>query len=354
MNTQIKAIIALIIFLYSCQGGSKNENPLFIGETVVINEFPKTVKLEGKQIELTSFGAENMYLVDTFLVFASSKLDTFYSIYSTNSKKHVINLIPKGRGANETPGVVSPLFHEKDDNGDLKIFFQDRVYNCISALNLTRSIREKKTCIERSLCPLPEPGMFGIFPISDSLMFYHYFNLGDRKEYYATYNKQLQKFSQNDSISRYKLPNTGDMFLLNAYTKFQPRQQRYASAMHFLNQINIYSLKNKEMKCIVFQNVSDLQAVGKCPMPNKYEYYVDLVATEEKLFALYANQTRKTWALENKPAEIHVFDWMGKPLYKVTLDEKILKIAIDKQKNSLYGMTAEEKIYQYDIKKLVQ
>jgi len=108
------------------------------------------------------------------------------------------------------------------------------------------------------------------------------------------------------------------------------------------------------MKCIVFQNVSDLQAVGKCPMPNKYEYYVDLVATEEKLFALYANQTRKTWALENKPAEIHVFDWMGKPLYKVTLDEKILKIAIDKQKNSLYGMTAEEKIYQYDIKKLVQ
>ena len=345
--------IAFLLYLSSCQSGSKNDNPLFIGETVMINEFPKTVSLKGKQIELTSFGAENVYLVDTFLVFVSSRLDTFCSIYSANSRKHVINLIPKGRGVHETPGVISPLFHEIDANGHLKIFFQDRVFNCISALNLTKSIREKKTFIERNHCFLPEPGMYGIFPLSDSLLFYHYFNLGDRKEYYATYNKQVQKFRQNDSISRYQLPNAGNIFLLNSYSEFQPQQQRYATAMRFLNQINIYSLKEKTMKCLVYKSVSDLQAVIKCPMPNKYEYYVDLAVTGKKLFALYANQTRKDWALEKKPAEIHVIDWQGKPLYKVSLDEKLQKIEIDEQKKIMYGMTEEEKIYIYDIKEVL-
>ena len=85
-------------------------------------------------------------------------------------------------------------------------------------------------------------------------------------------------------------------------------------------------------------------------MPEKFEYYEDLTSTSSFLFAVYANRSRKDWALlENVPTEIQVFDWDGNARYLIQTQEKLASIAIDEERKLLYGMTLAETVYKYDI-----
>ncbi len=103
--------IILILLAYNCQNEGKSNENIFIGETIFIDKFPLDLSLKGEYISLTSLGAESMYSIDTFLIFISSKIDTFYSVYSTKTEKHILNLLPKGRGINEFSNANSPLFN---------------------------------------------------------------------------------------------------------------------------------------------------------------------------------------------------------------------------------------------------
>ena len=86
-------IILLLAISSSCHRTNSNDaNNIFIGKTIRVNDFPQTLTLQGEHLPISSLGANNIYIIDTFLVFLSYQTDTFYSIYSTNKsdRSHVV------------------------------------------------------------------------------------------------------------------------------------------------------------------------------------------------------------------------------------------------------------------------
>ena len=347
--------IILILLAYNCQNEGKSNENIFIGETIFIDKFPLDLSLKGEYISLTSLGAESMYSIDTFLIFISSKIDTFYSVYSTKTEKHILNLLPKGRGINEFSNANSPLLNCIDSNC-MKIYLFDRTHSCISTLNLTKSLQNLTTILDSNTIDLNiEPEIKGAFLLNDSSLFYHYFSFSNRNEYYSIYNRKTNTFIQQDSIYRHSINNIGNIFLWTTHSCYNLGEQKYATAMEFLNQINLYSLPQKKAISLVYNgNISDLKKVEECPMPEKYTYYVDFTSTTKLLFGLYANQTRKDWALkDNITTEIHVIDWEGIPKFKLNIQEKLSKIAINEKEKIMYGLTQEEEVYKYNLEEIL-
>ena len=347
-------IILLLAISSSCHRTNSNDaNNIFIGKTIRVNDFPQTLTLQGEHLPISSLGANNIYIIDTFLVFLSYQTDNFYSIYSTNNHKHILNVLPKGRGVNELEHASSPLFYKTSSNST-SIFYSNRGRSTINELNITKSIQSKTTYIEdRGIDISIQPEVKGAFPLNDSSLFYHYFNFESCNEYYSIYNFRNKIFIQKDSIYKAPLTNAGHILFWNNFSCFNPQQLKYATAMQFLNQINIYTLKQKQAISIVYGNISNFKNVVECPMPEKYVYYIELISTNKLLFGLYANQTRKDWATkDNLSTEIHVIDWNGNPKYKLITREKLADIAIDEKHKILYGITQEEKVYLYKLPQL--
>lgn len=350
----IYTILISTILCYCQNNNSIDSKNLFIGKTIIINDFLKTLAIKGEHIPISNLGADAMYTVDTFLLFISAKTDTFYSIYSTTSNKHLLNVLPKGRGNNEFINISYPLFSTCDSSG-VKISFLNRNFLHINTINITKSVKYNTTYLENQVIDVDiEPETKGAFLLNDSLLFYHYFKYDTRNEYYSIYNLKHKSFIQEDSIYKSPLPNIGDIFLWNNFSCFNQQKNTYATAMQFLNQINIYSLERRKAISLIYgNNISNFKEVVECPMPEKYTYYVDFISSSKYIFGLYANQTRKNWALEeNLPVEIHVFDWDGNPKFKITMQEKLAKIAINEKQNVLYGMTQEEDVYTYNLSQI--
>ena len=142
------------------------------------------------------------------------------------------------------------------------------------------------------------------------------------------------------------------MFLYNSYGCYNEKSQKYATAMHFFSQINIYPCDEKDFpfSIIIGDKPLNIQEIEKTQMPEKIEYYQDMVCTDEYLLGLYAGCSRKDWAFSNNvEVKIHMFDWNGNPICQFILDKKIAKIAIDENQHILYGMTLEEEVFKYKI-----
>lgn len=109
------------------------------GDMKVIPFFPDSINMSGQKIEINSFGANTIDIIDSFLVFTSGKLDTFYNVNSKYSYKHCGNFIPQGRGENEFSSVAFPIYCWEDSTG-VFICMQDCAHGRICNLNIKESV----------------------------------------------------------------------------------------------------------------------------------------------------------------------------------------------------------------------
>jgi len=147
------------------------------------------------------------------------------------------------------------------------------------------------------------------------------------------------------------ITEVANSYLLATSTSFSLANRKYVSAMGFIDQLNIYDLaRPEESKALtVHKKRIGMEQVERTPMPEKMEYYVDLQSDSERIYALYANQNRKDWAVNETPAVIQVFDWNGNPLCELKTKEKIVHFDVDENRRKLYGLTIEEDLYVYDL-----
>lgn len=347
----IPFIILYLLLLSSCRQRPQN---IFIGNTKTINDFPKTDTLTGDTISIDNFGANTIHVIDSFMIFAGGRLDTFYTVCSKYDYTHLGNYIPQGRGQSELSGISFPLFNQTDTSG-AKIFLQDRENLTIKTFNITQSVKAGQTIFDNRTIDIKNlPGLKALYPLNDTLLFLHYFNYKNNKECYALLNANTLIPLYTDTVYNNSLSSRGNIFLWNTFGSINHNKKRYVTAMQFFNQINIYDYNTRKAITIIpYNNQTQLTEVEETLMPEKMEYYEDLISTDTQIWALYANQNRKDWATkENISTEIHIFDWEGNPIKKLILPQKINKIALDEEQNLLYGMTSSEQVYKYPINRL--
>lgn len=347
-------VAILVILLGSCYTNKNND--IYFEDVKYISKFEDTLCLAGELIDISNLGATTIDVVDTFLVFVGGSLDTFYNVCSKNTYRNLGNFVPKGRGDNELSVVGFPIYTSINDNFSV-VYLHDRGSSCVKKLNLTKSVAQQQTIFDEDRVNIQKiPSFKFLYPISDSIFFVHGWNRYLRNDYYALFYKESKNVVILDTVYNSCLQDPGDMFLFNSFGCFHPQKKKYATAMQFFDQINIYSIDNDFEKpfalCVGKQRFS-LRDVEKLAMPEKMEYYEDMVCTDSLLFALYANKTRKDWALqEHLPVTIHIFDWQGNAICLLRIKEKLAKLAIDEENGLLYGMTLGEKVYKYVLPKL--
>ncbi len=340
-----------LLLLTSCQQRPQN---IFIGSVRMISDFPKTVTLIGDTIAIDNFGANTIHIIDSFMIFAGGRLDTFYKVCSKYDYTYLGNYIPQGRGQSELSSISFPLFYQTDSSG-AKIFLQDRENLTIKTFNITKSVKKRRTVFDNENIDIKNlPGLKTLYPINDTLFFLHYFNYRNNKECYALLNSDTQIPLYTDTIYNNSISSRGNIFLWNTFGSINYNKKRYVTAMQFFNQINIYNIDTRNALTIIPNNTqTQIKEVEETLMPEKMEYYEDLISTDSQIWALYANKNRKDWATqENISTEIHVLDWDGNPLVKFILPQKINKIALDEEQKILYGMTSSEKVFKYPINQL--
>jgi hypothetical protein len=96
----------------------------------------------------------------------------------------------------------------------------------------------------------------------------------------------------------------------------------------------------------------DFNKMSRDYILDKHRYaYIDLSVTNDYVFALHSGAPEGIDINDKKYLpHIRIFDWEGTPLASLKLDNMIIAIAFDNNKNLLYGVDSkEEKIFIYDL-----
>ncbi|MCC5937639.1 MAG: hypothetical protein JJU34_10175 [Lunatimonas sp.] len=349
MNVINKGIILLLLLFASCQ----NEySPVFMGENPTYVKFKKSYELTGEITSIENLGTE-IFILDTFLIFSNPGLDTLYHAYSSIDLNWLGSFIKKGEGPNELESPLRPLSGERKGN-DFFISFYNRARLGIFHFNLTKSLIQGADIFQDTISLGNYTDVYRAYQLNQDEIFVDNLDFINLNQQYSIYRLVDQKITKVNNAVCSGLQDQSDIFLMAACTIFNPKQQKYAGGMMFLDQINIYDIYNPENSKAITVNskITSLIEASRMIMPFKKEYYVDLRDSGEFLFGLYANQTRQEWATGDRPGEIHVINWDGQPICKLSTKEKLVNFDIDRIHNLLYAITENDEIYKYDLGKI--
>lgn len=349
----MKAITILIVVVALITSCSRNDSSLFLNKTAAITTFTNKVTIPGKRIDLDVLGATDLYIIDTFFVFKTPKMEQFYSVYTINNYIECGCFVSKGQGPDEFPACFTPIC--KKEKEDLFLSFYNYMTSEVVELNLLESIKRQRTILSKPWKIENINSIYKIFLTDKNEYLVDYLDATDLTQHYAIWDKK-NGLLKRDNIALNPIGISLDnSYLLATSCCYNEKKKIYATAMNFIDQINFYSIENPEKSfCISLnENKTTLKEIEKIEMPEKIEYHNDLRASDTYLFSLYSNQNRKDWALGNTPANIYIFDWSGNPILEIETKEKIIHFDIDKKQNKIYGITDKEELYSYDLSDLL-
>jgi len=344
------------LFLFSCffVGCREGGKEIFLGSSVPhVVEFKNSLLLEGTLVDVDNFGAADVFIADTFIVFTTPRFDTLYSVSSLNTYGHLGNFVTKGNGPLELLGSFEPLSVFSTANStsiSIYDFYTNRYYKW----DLTNSIKYSAPVFTDTVRFSDMPGLYKIHPLDNELLFLDYIDPSELNQHYAVYHIPTEKIMDDKVALLSGITELANSYLLATCTSFSLVNRKYVSAMGFIDQLNIYDLDRPEgaKALTVHKKRMGMEEVERTPMPEKMEYYVDVRSDASRIYALYANQNRKDWAVNETPAVIQVFDWDGNPICELKTKEKIVHFDVDENGGKLYGLTTEEELYVYDLGKM--
>jgi hypothetical protein len=273
-----------------------------------------------------------------------------YHLVSLPGFRQKKSFIRNGGGPNEFESALRPLAVEKKGD-DLLVSFYHRARQGIFHFNLTQSWLHDIDIFQDTIKLEKLNEIYRAYNIDNESIFVDNLDFLNLNQLYAVYQWKNQHITRLDTAVVSGLSDQKDSYLMASATIFDKSKRKYAGGMMFMDQLNIYDIENPEKSIAITSssNRESLSDASRTIMPLKKEYYVDLRAGNGFLFGLYANQNRKAWATGDTPAEIHVLDWDGNALCKLTTKEKLIHICIDPVNHTLYGLAEKDEIYSYNL-----
>lgn len=120
-----------------------------------------------------------------------------------------------------------------------------------------------------------------------------------------------------------------------------------------LPQLNILDTKMGEVTGYRMKGNPDL-SVFETNNKIFIDYYLRVQADEKYIYASYWG--KKPWNIKKIPFinTIHVYDWQGNLVHKITTDRTIGEMALDRARNRLYTMDiGTDDVYYLDLEGLI-
>lgn len=323
--------IMLILFPVLCYACG-NSDRIFDVETKLNLEARESVELAGEKLPLEIMGGYGIKVFDTLLVVTTSGSGHFREVYGLKSYSLLAEVFKKGRAKNEFlfVGYGGQCI---EDNGNVNLYIHDLNKNVFWRYDLTKSIKENSDCGE-IIGELPG-NYHGAYYLAPDIFCYRDV-MSDN-----SYSYVVRNIKENKVIDEFPVINfmgrEVDIPVSNYITKDNTVIVWYSFK---INQLMFINLKDKTMISV---STSDTPPTWsrwrKDCEDNTRSYYYNVAATEGEIYALYQGNPDHL--------EIHVFSQTGEFLKRLILKEKI--ISFDVSGPFIYGLTADEEIYQYKI-----
>ncbi|MFI3262282.1 MAG: hypothetical protein R3Y26_05180 [Rikenellaceae bacterium] len=320
-----------------------------------IKDFPANKTFDhASPIDIDLRGVVNFFIAGEHIYLQHLSGNRFWSVYSINDKKHVVDLLDKGSSRLEFTDLPSC-----ED-----IYEIDSVLYCnvkkpseskIMQINLTESILEKKTVI-KELANFDNVSGFisNCFQINDTSFF-----ISNSRDYKSVKRFALEN-NKRVNLKQCEYLNTPvineDMNTLSAIRTYNRSQNMVAEGMLRLNQINVYSLdKDNSYVICVGDELSDYLDVDRTSKRQLKKYYGHIYSNDKYYALLYHNKPLKSYLDYNSESYIQFFSWEGAPLSEIKFTFPVTAFSV--KGNDLYVLSlnkdGEEVLYNYNIQELL-
>lgn len=326
------------------------DNKYFRGEIVNINSSAtSTNEVTLKTLELYGDNYGWPAAHDSLLIFFNPKLgEHFYQVFNIDTGKEIGHYCKRGNGPHEY-SALGPIHQLFTENGDLKTLLFAPNESKIIKWNITKSIFNKTTIIEKEydylwrkenaqICyeqvfRLDEDTILA--ELRSGVMYNGDISLPKYQRRTLSSNKLIEEYTAYKRV----IDNDESIFipeaLLFSFDALKPDGTMLVQAMSHLPQLNIINLKNDSIKGVRTELSDGFRRLEKKKVSIK-NYFTRIQVDEDRIFAAYLGEDisdSKTYIL---PKTLYVFNWEGKLLNRIKVNEGIREMWFDPIRKVLY------------------
>lgn len=331
----------LIIFsLFSC-----SERPVsyFAGNACKSIILKDSLILNGEIIVRDIFGAIDIEVVDGYVVLITPRKENVFCVYNLQGDS-LSAFGVRGNGPNDL--VNCRLNGQREiEGGNALMWINDVSSARLNRLNITQSVVRGSCLFDKIISTYPMS--MNAFFISDSLILAE--NMGQDNFHMISYNPLLNKEISSEQLYSPSVKEGVFSYYKSAW-RISNDKNRMVSVMFSINEVNFWNrYTGSRFSCSIGPFVPIDKLVDEKTQLEKQTYYCDVKTTDRFVYALYMNQSHDIAYLEEKPMEVHVFDWDGQFVKRFILPQYILGIAVDADDKMIYGLEEDSAIYKYNI-----
>mgnify|MGYP003418024977 FL=1 len=331
-------IISFILLSTSCSKREKDFPDSIFSTTLELSQ--SDFNIEEKDLAQI----EGIHCNDSVLIVLDFHSGDSYTLFDINSGKIIRRFGAIGQGPNEIPLGTYGYIEDK-----YFYLFYDQIgyigkYSIDSLCN-TKSISHPHRLAKYQL---EETQLSRAISLNDSI----FLGAGTYKSkfQYTLFNKynNILDYSIEIYNSNSKDFNKYHKFLSNqGNLKKRPNRNQFVYSLNFSSNLDIVEINNNKIHLIKslhfanpnYQPVSNDNLNRVIPSKENIIGYLDICATKEYIYALYADKKRFTDNKSNNynSDTILVFDWNGNPIRKLKLTNEAYYICINEDRQMLYA-----------------
>ena len=330
-----------MIGLIACNQHSKN---IFAEREVLIEKFKEERKLVYEIFLSEIYGYFDIVSLNDQLLLFSRLRENLFTVYDTQGDS-IGSFGTIGQGPNELLNNRWTGQSNIDSTGN-KIWINDVSNARLVEINITKSLIENH-CVFEKIIKTPSLSINCFFD-NDSILIIEQQGAQNYKLFGVNTLSNNNLFNQDVYLKNSENPFSIYKSIINVNSKFT----KVLFVMQSLNMVNIFDIETMNRKSFVIDKsyrpmlVNALDRNTKLP---KWVYYIDAVATTDRIYTLYLNQSYEESFAVEKEMEIHVFSWDGEALFRYKIDNYLEAIAVDEKNQYIYGLGLDEILYKYKI-----
>jgi hypothetical protein len=357
-NKIVLAVLFTLVFTYNDFGQNKD------------NAFTKSYELSGEEIFNEEFDIMLVDAIDTFIFAKLRSNDYNFRIYNSKTLNKIVNIAPIGESGNNFTNGLQYFGQYEKIHDQLYIWLCDKNRNKLYRINITKSIKDSKTCIDKEIKYLPECMFSQVYFLDSATIIGQPSNLAIKMNRFQIYNPQLEKIVKTVSLFPKVNNDNQDLnFIFYRYNRLyncgfmmKPDKTKFGSAMNMFNRVDIFdkdgNIKNSYIDeddipgYIIKTYLSAKQENIK--KVNVKDYYMAAFATNSFFYTLYYNQLQSDYPEKSVPVKIRIFNWNAEPVCILKVPDYLQYFSIDEKNGIMYGVAYfDEKILKYDISSIL-
>ncbi len=335
--------------------GCTEKHSIFNATEKKFGEFAQELTLKPEPVIFDSMpiGVPGIHYVDGFLLLHHYELPYFISLYDLKTKKYIGQFLRRGRGPEE---FISLSYWDDSEiqNGDRWLYMSDDVTQNHIKFNLTDFVESGTTNVEYLY---KYNGSHINDNILDDSTFIASMYTSNEDGFRVFYRKYSSKdILDIEDIDFATIGDLSELEMLVGAGHIRPDKKKMVMAMTWMDRVNVIDLKNPKRNITLTPEGSVFVTPGELVQQERIDqviHHAECVATQDHIFVLYHNQPLGEWQREPKEVEIRMFDWNGKPLYKLHVNEYLASFCIDTDNKAMYAFDYSDNIYRYDLSQVI-